>query len=172
MSLRNQSIKIGIALFALFSSNIMAESTLSGNQIATGLDNLVEEIIIDVYGSEADSRGKVFTLWRPSGIDISSKKGVLDVMSMFVRNSYDDQLGLFVTDDEFFKDVITGNSSYEEYRAQFVSIKNYMQAHLTDIHVAVLGEANGDCSADHPIFIMGKARDGSIVGIAGFVIWT
>lgn len=47
-----------------------------------------------------------------------------------------------------------------------------MQVHLRQIVVAVLGEDSSEVGPQHPVYVLGLASDGSLLGFRSKVIWT
>jgi hypothetical protein len=75
-------------------------------------------------------------------------------------------------DGDSFLPLFPQQQPYYELAEQAEALVDTMTENLRQIVVAVIGEDNYDVSSEHPVYVLGLAADGSLVGFKSIVIWT
>ena len=107
--------------------------------------------------------------------DSAAPSLVTDISSVVARSSgrlLADRLGA-LSKGIIFDDL--GSSVLQRMVDQDPAAKplvDFMTSQLQDLQVIVIGADDYDHDAEHPVFIVGTAPDGTVVGFRSTVVWT
>jgi hypothetical protein len=150
---------------------------LSGKDLAAKLGKVADDLIFDGLATEATDATLTSVHIPGSNLSTSTRAGVLEALA---------KIGVRVTDPDAEIPVCMPAASYDpEYgpdrgffrelygdQAKIKELEALMTTQLKDLKVVVIGPDDGSYDAVHPLYIIGTARDGSVVGLKSYVVWT
>lgn len=134
------------------------------------LQALEDELIFDFLGSEAGLDVKA-TLIEANISGPLTVENVSNALGLDQSNPVD-FFQIFEDATDFLLHFVDNHRSWGREQAA-VDMARLMEDHLMFITVIVVGEDNHPAvNSEHPVYVIGLAEDGNLVGIQSHVIWT
>ena len=159
--------KLAVALARQLKKEAVGDTNAEGKKLSLKLGELAEGLWFDQLGSEAAIELKSFFA------EASLTELTEDTFSQTLNldpNDVTQVIERFITPDaEFYEQFLDVNDHADSAE----DLIDLMKASLKDIRVIVLGRDNApEVGSEHPTYWVGIARDGSLVGLETFVVWT
>jgi Nuclease A inhibitor-like protein len=160
--------KSGLDLALQLFQTARASQVLRASEVFIYIESYAEGLIFDAFGSEAAAYIEAFHL------DTN--------LTALTKETFAQALGLDQQDPkevvERFQEAVSFFPLFErkqpefELQEQAEALIDIMQENLRQIAVAIIGADNSSGDAEHPVYVVGLAGDGSLVGFKSVVIWT
>ena len=164
--------KLAVALARQLKRASATWPTLEPEALAKYLGEISEGLFFTSYANEGDSTYKAF--YRKAELIELTAEAFAQVMNLDQNNP--EEIVWIINDaDDFFQEeahMFDIEGFYNEDFVQHRDLAEVMQGRLHDIKVIVIGEDSFDVNPQHPVYIVGIAEDGSLVGLETHTIWT
>lgn len=140
---------------------------LSAMEIFEKIKQLTPELFFDDLGSEGSEAIEAVHI--PANIVDLTEASFAKALKLDIENP-DEAIARFVPAEPHFTKFISQHYPFE-LDAKAIQIVNVMKENLRQNSVIVIGEDNV-APPEHPVYVVGVADDGSLVGFKSKVIWT
>lgn len=165
----SDALPMGLALGVQLKRTAEEENNLSSEEIFNLLNELTPDLFFDYLGSEASEPIEAVQV----EVDIRSLTPETFAKALNLdANDPKDKIERFVDAEPFFLVFVEQHAQFG-LEEQAAAIAGLMQDQLEQNKIVVLGEDyNPNVPPDHPVYVVGVAEDGQLVGFKSKVIWT
>lgn len=146
------------------------KSQSSSQAIFERIRTLTSDLFFDFLGSEADQ--PVEAIWVDAKVIGDLTEAALAEALGLDPTLPQDKIERFQDANEFFPTFVDLHRYFGK-EAAALELVEIMQTYLRSQKLAVIGEDyNPQVDPEHPVYLLGVAQDGKLVGIKSAVIWT
>ncbi len=144
-------------------------SDLTGEEVAELIQPHVQNLFFDYLASEGSQPIEPISF--PGQIVNFDEASFAKALSLDPNNPHH-VIERFVAAESFFPTFIEQHRVFEQEK-HAVAIVSIMKTHLRQPMIIIMGQDNDpEVGAEHPVYVVGVATDGSLAGFQSIVIWT
>ncbi len=167
-NLKELAPKTGINLAHQLYQTARSGQVIPAAQVFVQIQGLTQDLFFDYLGSEASM--PIEAVHIPSNLTVLSETTFAAALGL-EQNKPEEVIARYREAQTFFPIFVRQHMDFGlDIQAQ--AIVDLMVKNLRQHILVVQGEDNSSIGAEHPVYVVGLADDGSLVGFKSIVIWT
>ena len=167
-NLKELAPKTGINLAHQLYQTARSAQVIPAAQVFVQIQGLTKDLFFDYLGSEASM--PIEAVHIPSNLTVLSETTFAAALGL-EQNKPEEVIARYREAQTFFPIFVRQHMDFWlDIQAQ--AIVDLMVKNLRQHILVVQGEDNSSIGAEHPVYVVGLADDGSLVGFKSIVIWT
>jgi hypothetical protein len=160
--------KTGVNLALQLYQTARAAQVIPAAQVFVQIQGLTKDLFFDYLGSEASM--PIEAVHIPSNLTVLSETTFAQVLGLD-QSKPNEVIARYREAQTFFPIFVRQHLDFG-LDTQAQAIVDLMVNNLRQHIIVVQGEDNSSVGAEHPVYVVGLAGDGSLVGFKSTVIWT
>jgi Nuclease A inhibitor-like protein len=160
--------KSGLDLALQLYQTARAAQVLRASEVFEFIQSYTEDLIFDAFGSEGSAGIEAFRL--DTNLTALTKETFATALGLDQQNPK--EVVERFQDAGSFLPLFARKQLDFELEEQAQALIEIMEENLRQIAVAIIGADDYSVDAKHPVYVVGLAGDGSLVGFKSVVIWT